>query len=309
MEVRYQLEQLDVPTKLVDQRRVLETEVEIVVGETVGGHIRVGSESINLEEVSAVYVRPYESVNLPSIAAAGPDSVEWAHAMYVDDLLASWSELTSALVVNRFSASAANGSKPYQLEQIRAQGWKVPETLITNDADDVRYFWKQNGEVIYKSVSGTRSRVSRLRAEHTERLADLSSCPTQFQQYIPGVDHRVHVVDDKVFACAVQCGADDYRYSENDVPELRACSLSEEIEERCWALAVAMNLSLAGIDLRCTPQGEWYCFEVNPSPAFTYYQHATGQPISQAMALLLANAAPEQYTTISLPLEYNPTRD
>ena len=54
-----------------------------------------------------------------------------------------------------------------------------------------------------------------------------------------------------------------------------------------------MNLPLAGIDLRRTPQGEWYCFEVNPSPAFTYYEQITGQPISQAVALLLANAAPE----------------
>jgi hypothetical protein len=292
-EVRDQLELLDVPTKFVDQSRVLETEVDLIVGETVEGCIRIGNDSIDLAEVSAVYVRCYESVRLPEIAGAGPESSAWQHAIQVDDILASWSELTSALVVNRFSPSAANGSKPYQLEQIRSLGWRVPGTLITTDADEARAFWRRHGEVIYKSVSGVRSRVSRLCADHADRFADLSSCPTQFQQYIAGVDYRVHVVDDKVFACEVRCNADDYRYSKNEAPEIKACTLTPDLEEKCRRMAAAMNLPLAGIDLRRTPQGEWYCFEVNPSPAFTFYEQITGQPIAQAVALLLANAAPE----------------
>jgi D-alanine-D-alanine ligase-like ATP-grasp enzyme len=28
---------------------------------------------------------------------------------------------------------------------------------------------------------------------------------------------------------------------------------------------------VAGIDLRRTPSGEWYCFEVNPSPAYSWF--------------------------------------
>ena len=31
-----------------------------------------------------------------------------------------------------------------------------------------------------------------------------------------------------------------------------------------------------------------HCFEVNPAPGFSYYQQATGQPISSAIAILLA---------------------
>jgi D-alanine-D-alanine ligase-like ATP-grasp enzyme len=48
-----------------------------------------------------------------------------------------------------------------------------------------------------------------------------------------------------------------------------------------------LRLPVAGIDLRRTPQGEWYCFEVNPSPAFAYYEAATHQPIAEAIAGLL----------------------
>lgn len=64
-----------------------------------------------------------------------------------------------------------------------------------------------------------------------------------------------------------------------------------EVTLRCFDLAKRLGLPLAGIDLRRTPDGEWYCFEVNPSPGFTYYEWNTGQPIAAAVAGLLAAAA------------------
>jgi D-alanine-D-alanine ligase-like ATP-grasp enzyme len=48
-----------------------------------------------------------------------------------------------------------------------------------------------------------------------------------------------------------------------------------------------MGLLLAGIDLRRTDDGEWCCFEVNPSPGFSFYEDHTGQPIAAAVAELL----------------------
>ena len=68
---------------------------------------------------------------------------------------------------------------------------------------------------------------------------------------------------------------------------MRACDLPEECAALCRTVASAMGLSLVGLDLRRTPDGVWYCFEVNPSPGFTYFQEATGQPIDQAIARLL----------------------
>ena len=86
------------------------------------------------------------------------------------------------------------------------------DTLVTTDPEAALAFQAQHGSVIYKSTSGVRSIVSRFTAEHAERLADLRWCPTQFQQYIPGRDHRVHTVGDDIFACEIVSAADDYRY-------------------------------------------------------------------------------------------------
>jgi len=69
--------------------------------------------------------------------------------------------------------------------------------------------------------------------------------------------------------------------------DLRAYTLPMACAERCQTLAAALDFVVAGIDLRCTPEGQWYCFEVNPSPCFTYYEYHTGQPLTAAVASLL----------------------
>ena len=55
-------------------------------------------------------------------------------------------------------------------------------------------------------------------------------------------------------------------------------------------MTAALGLELSGIDLRITPDGRTYCFEVNPSPGFSYYELNTGQPIARAIADHLASA-------------------
>jgi hypothetical protein len=275
---------------LLNERAIRDTEVELVVGSGVEGVIRAGAETVDLAAVKAVYLRPNDVCKFSHVANAGQNSELWRHAVAVEDILLSWSDLTPALVLNRPSDMAANSSKPYQALWIESLGFLIPDTLITTDPDFALEFWRQHDRVIYKSVSGIRSIVSRLTAEHRQRFADIASCPTQFQQYVPGTEYRVHVVGEEVFACKVISEADDYRYATSRV-DIEACTLPSDVAARCKTLAGAMHLPLAGLDLRCTPEGRWYCFEVNPSPGFTCFQDAT-QPITEAVARLLASALP-----------------
>jgi len=290
--VREALERQGAPVAMLDQREMLDTTIDIRVGAgEVGGAIRVRDQRIDLAAVTGVYVRPYSAAELPSVTAAGPASAAWRHVLAVEAILYSWLELTPALVVSRPEAMGTNNSKPYQLELIREAGFCIPETLVTTEPEAARDFWDRHGDVIYKSVSGVRSIVSRMRPEHAARLANVSWCPTQFQRYIAGREHRVHVVGDEVFACEVHSEADDYRYPGEQPVEIRACTLPREVEDRCRRLATALGLPVAGIDLRRHHDGAWYCFEVNPCPAFIYYEHAADLPISTAIARLLAGGA------------------
>jgi glutathione synthase/RimK-type ligase-like ATP-grasp enzyme len=104
----------------------------------------------------------------------------------------------------------------------------------------------------------------------------------------------VHTIGGEAFATAVRSDATDYRYAARQMgesAELREVVLSDELTDRCLRLSRSLGLEFAGIDLKVTPDEEIYCFEVNPSPAFSYYEANTGQPISAAVARHLASPA------------------
>lgn len=124
--------------------------------------------------------------------------------------------------------------------------------------------------MIYTSVSGVRSIVSRLDDGHRDRLCAVAHAPTQFQLHIAGDDVRVHVVGTD-FATEICTEADDYRYvgRVGAGVHLAEITLPEDVAARCVTMVHGMGLLVGGIDLRRTAEGEWCCFEVNPSQAFT----------------------------------------
>jgi glutathione synthase/RimK-type ligase-like ATP-grasp enzyme len=262
-------------------RELEDAEVRLSVGGGLDGELRVGGRAYPLAGFAAAYLRPIE----PESVAPG---TRLPTARLVAALLA-WADVAPVRVVNRPSAMAANDSKPFQARQIRAAGFATPATLITTSPEAVREF-RRRGPLIYKSISGVRSIVSRLGPEQEAYLGDVTHCPTMFQEYVPGVDHRVHVVGDELFSCRVVSSADDYRYPRagDERTRIEAVELDTTVAARIRGMVRAMDMSLAGVDLRRTPEGRWYCFEVNPSPAFSYFAQATGQPIAYAIARLLA---------------------
>jgi glutathione synthase/RimK-type ligase-like ATP-grasp enzyme len=211
-------------------------------------------------------------------------------------LLNAWTELADACVMNRPAAAATNRSKPFQLALIAAAGFATPDTLVTTDPECVREFWAHHGRVIYKSVSGIRSIVAELHAHDEDRIEDVAACPTQFQQYVDGIDYRVHVVDDLVLACRITSDATDYRYAATSggFASLAACQLPPDVASRCVELTRGLGLRLAGVDLRLDASGEWWCFEVNTAPGFIWFEQQTGLPIAATIAETLAGRSSSQ---------------
>ena len=287
--VRAALERAGAGARLLDQRGAGEMQVALSVGPKgiLSGKVADTTGEIDLGLVGSAYVRPFETSK--AVASEVSSDPAFLQAVRVDAAMVAWADLTSAAVVNRPAAMAANNSKPYQLRLIASFGFAVPDTLVTTDEMAVRRFRERHGKIIYKSVSGVRSIVSRLTETQCETLADVANCPTQFQEYIPGADVRVHVAGETVLATEITSTADDYRYaSRMDAGVAMApAELPPDLAGNCRAMVRGMGLHLAGIDFRRTPEGVWYCLEVNPSPGFTFFEAATGQPIATAVADLL----------------------
>jgi len=275
---------------VVDQRQPMEAQMELAVDGELGGWLKAGKKKVELGEVSAVYVRPYGPLDPPEVQRAGRASPVWGHALALHDTLRAFTELALGRVIHPLSVMGSNGSKPYQARTIREAGFAIPDTLLTTDPQAAREFRARHGRVIYKSVSGARSVVAELTDDKLDRLDDVRRCPVQFQAFVEGVDHRVHVVGDEVFACMLEHDAVDYRLPAAGVTK-HAVELEPEVVERCLALTHALGLEVAGVDLRQTPAGAWVCFEVNPSPAFTYYETTPGR-IADRIAKLLGERRP-----------------
>ena len=272
---------------LLDQFDVARSDISFDSTNPSVGTLTIGGERIDLAAIDAVYLRPYETVRVLH-AAEVHDPAAHEHALRFDDALMLWIELTSALVVNRPSAMTSNSSKPLQTALIAEAGFPVPATLLTSNPDEAAAFLARHSRAIYKSTGGVRSRVALLDDVVIARLGN-AACPLQIQEYIDGVDFRVHVVGDALFACSINSGAVDYRYpgAPDGSPAIEAAELQPDIADRCVSLTRALGLAFSGIDLRRTPDGRWVCFEVNPSPGYTYYEQATGAPITAALVSLL----------------------
>jgi glutathione synthase/RimK-type ligase-like ATP-grasp enzyme len=274
---------------MFNQRHFANCEIhfEIESG-NVTGQLRMGEQVYPLEAFRAIYSRMMDDRNLPELTDEAPGSELRTYCRSFHDTLTRWMEIAPAEVINRCAPMASNASKPYQTQLIHKDGFLIPETLITNDPQLVREFYEQHGRrVIYKSISATRSIVQTLTETDFERLEHIRWCPTQFQAFVDGTNVRVHTIGDEVFATAISTEATDYRYAARQAgthAELREVELSEELADQCVRLAKSLGLVFAGIDLKITPDDEVYCFEVNPCPAFSYYECNAGQSISGGVA-------------------------
>lgn len=253
------------------------------------GSIATADWRLDLDELTGVFIRflgpegrlPSDGVD-PALQSAMDFERDSGLMAVVEDL--------PCVVVNRVAGGMSNNSKTFQALLVRQSGLLTPPTIVTNDPDLARAFIDEfHGDVIYKSLSGIRSIVRRVGPETTGRLPFLRNGPAQFQAFIPGMNVRVHTVGDDVFATRISSDIVDYRYArrEGGSVEMEPWTLPDGIAASCLRLARALDLELSGIDLKETPDGQFYCFEINPCPGFLYYEQHTRQPISAAVADLL----------------------
>jgi glutathione synthase/RimK-type ligase-like ATP-grasp enzyme len=260
---------------------------------TVTGSLHTPNGAVDLADVTGIYVR-YVNYRGAPVRRSQEELSDQEQKLATAEYQVSLMQLFDALpcvVINRASASTSNDSKLYQAYVAQSFGFATPRTLVTTDSASARAFYDAcGGRVIYKSLSSVRSIVHRLTLEDfAERIKRLPNCPTQFQEVVDGVDVRVHVVGDEIFATEVISSADDYRYARRQGAslDLRPVEIPASIADACRAFTRSLGLVLSGIDLRRTQDDRYYCFEVNPSPGFIFYEANTGQQISSAVARAL----------------------
>ena len=258
------------------------------------GTLRSGT-ALDPEQVRAVWWRRPEPYLLhDSLRGRRRDG---AFCAAHDALGAFWSAL-DAHWVNDPPREEAAEHKPRQLALAARLGLAVPETLVTNDPAAARAFVaaRPDGETIHKNVTSAPSLLRHTaiaRARDRALFASVRHLPLTFQERVRGTDLRVTVVGDDLFAAEIDPGTADPIDVRATLPRarMRPVRLPPGVASRLHRFVRELGLVYATLDLRRRRDGAHVFLEVNPSGEWRYVERRTGQPITAAMANVLARYA------------------
>ena len=260
--------------------------------------------TVSLRDVDSIYYRRPERPSFEGFPLMTGGSREFC----ADESFAALSgflRLAKCLWVNDPITTRAANIKPLQLRTASECGFRIPETLITNSAEQALNFTRRtSGGVIAKTIRSPKiSRSdSRLAYSHivtepdNELLKALRLAPCIFQEYIrKDYELRVTIVGKRVFPVAIYSqetkgASTDWRkvnYKQVRHEEVR---LPDDIVERCLNYVGFYGLLFAAIDLIKTPDGQYVFLECNPNGEWAWLEDAAGVPIAQAIAETLTIA-------------------
>jgi glutathione synthase/RimK-type ligase-like ATP-grasp enzyme len=236
-------------------------------------------------------VRPFSidaAIVSPSMRAFAESETSQAVGGMLDALPCVW--------VNNRAADEAAHRKPYQWEVAREVGLRLPRTLVTNQPEAARAFIREVGigRTIFKAFLASIEawRETRLvEQEDVEKLDLVRYAPVIFQEYVEGVDLRITVVGNQIFAAEIDARKTSYPVDMRMVigeAELRPVKLPLKVHNTLLKLQRRLGLSYGAIDVRRTPDGEYIFLEVNPAGQWLFVEQRAGLPISQAVADHLA---------------------
>lgn len=261
-------------------------------------YVRTGGASYALHDVTSVWWRRPQ---VPDLSSVTDPQVNLFTANEWNEAINGLWQLLDARWMNDPTSDDAASRKARQLRVAAEVGLKVPRTLITSDPQRARRFVDQSGPTgtIFKTFSCTHAiwRETRLlKSEDMAHLETVRVAPVIFQEFIPAEsDIRITAVGGKLFAAGIRSvahdGLVDFRMSVADAA-LSAEQLPKEISDKLLTLLKRLGLVYGAIDMRRTPEGEYYFFEVNTAGEFLFIEDRTNQPIAKAIADWLAEPRP-----------------
>jgi hypothetical protein len=183
-------------------------------------------------------------------------------------------------------------NKLNQLLAVHKCDIRIPDTLITQDPAELAAFYKRHGgRIILKPVAGTPGPLlftQFVRQEHLDSHDSIRSCPTMYQEFVPGTRHiRLNCFGTRSFAGLIETESLDWRpnltvpVSKWPVPD----SLHRKVRRALDLLGLEMGI----VDLKEKPDGELVWLEVNPQGQFLFLEGLTCEPLREHFADFLGD--------------------
>jgi len=161
-------------------------------------------------------------------------------------------------------------NKLVQLQAASKAGLRVPATLVSQEPDVVRDFiGRQDGSVVAKSVRGIRRCIQPVRVMAEQLTPQLVKfAPTMYQEFIPGDRHlRINCFGEAIYPMMYRSKSLDSRDS---LPPHELVKLSPDIEAALKETMRLLDIRMAIMDAKLSPDDEFVWLEANPQGQFLY---------------------------------------
>ncbi len=242
-------------------------------------YLRIANRRVYVSDVSTIWWRrPSLNQNLPE-GIFDDDQLDFINKNCASTLRSFLIASFSGQWISSPEATDRAADKLYQLMVARQQGFRIPDTLISNDPKAVREFHQRHrGNIIAKAVRNSGRVFLATERVDLNKLSDnqMSAVPTIYQELIPGTRHlRVNCFGDRIHAALIETDDLDWRPNIN-VP-INPFSVGADLEKRFIALLNAFDLRVGIMDLKISDRGDLVWFEVNPQGQFLFLEPLTGQ--------------------------------
>lgn len=193
-----------------------------------------------------------------------------------------------AFWVNPIVSQSTASNKVLQLRLAVALGFQVPETLVSNQADEVRAFVGTRGDVIYKPMRGASWLVDgKVHGTYTTPVAAKDLPSDALLRACPGIYQRLVLKRFEVRAqffghscIAVRIDSNRMEYGEYDwrrhqltsSPNAAPVDLPEEVNALCLRMMRELGIVSGAFDFIVDLDGDWVFLEVNPVGQFAFLE-------------------------------------
>jgi hypothetical protein len=264
------------------------------------------------EDYLSIWLRRLEEPHAvsPTLAAADVPMATLQARRSSDGIRSIFSP--DAIWINPLKSRSEANAKPVQLLAARKAGFAIPETLISNDPEEIRRFYREHGgAVVCKFFTPAFWRrqsdgvlcglfTARINEGLLENAEAFTSCPAIYQTLVPKkADVRITFFGSSYYAVRIRSqqsssGTLDFRSDILFESPMERMELSRAFLERCMELSSSLGLLHGSYDFIEQPDGSFTFLEVNEMGQFLWLEECVPElPLLSAYAAFSLEPRPD----------------
>jgi len=282
--------------KITEEDIPLNFHFEFKIGQFNDSVLHIGNRKVSANEIKIVLFRYFDLKFLNYYSGT-------VHQMYFAQ---QWYQAFNCMPIALDALWINNPQRTFDAENrlnqlLLAQniGFSIPETVITNEMEAAKKFFKKfrkstivkvlHHHDVYLNQKSYRFLTNNIETSHLPKFDEITYAPVIFQKKIENDSEiRITVVNDKTFSCRISTGQEKHNFSDlHKIKEkeliFSEINIGKKMEKLCINLNRKLGLLVSSIDLVQSKNGELFFLEINPIGDWNWIEKHTNLPITKSI--------------------------